>query len=87
MIKLSSQQPKVVALKKDRGEITTGQVFQLTDNQKETLDTVAKEEKKDVSFILITRAFFFLKYINNFQNKMLFLILSTIQYLDCLKKS
>ena len=37
-----------IALKKDRGEITTGQVFQLTDNQKETLDTVAKEKKKDV---------------------------------------
>ena len=37
-----------IALKKERGEITTGQVFQLTDNQKETLDTVAKEKKKDV---------------------------------------
>ena len=51
-----------VALKKDRGEITTGQVFQLTDNQKETLDIVAKEKKKDVIItgkdtILCTEAF------------------------------
>ena len=51
-----------VALKKDRGEITTGQIFQLTDNQKDTLDKVAKEKKKDViitgkSTILCTEAF------------------------------
>ena len=37
-----------IALKKDRGEITKGQVYQLNDDQKETLDTVTKEEKKDV---------------------------------------
>ena len=38
----------VIALKKDRGEITKGQVYQLNDDQKETLDKVTKEEKKDV---------------------------------------
>ena len=37
-----------IALKKDRGEITKGQVYQLNDDQKEILDTVTKEEKKDV---------------------------------------
>ena len=37
-----------IAIKKDQGEITKGKVYQLNDDQKETLDTVTKEEKKDV---------------------------------------
>ena len=37
-----------IALKKDRGEITKGEVYELNDDQKETLDTITKEEKKDV---------------------------------------
>ena len=37
-----------IALKKGRGEITKGQIYELNDDQKETLDTVTKEEKKDV---------------------------------------